>query len=128
MYRTFYYKDTGKLIISRRMSDDAVAERLAQYTDQACLNVACTEIDKYHVNLETLQLEETVIVDDLQHWIRIRRNTELKMCDWTQGVDSPLTDSKKIQWQTYRQALRDVPANNTSATNRANVVWPSKPE
>ena len=53
MYRTFYYKDTGKLIISRRMSDEMLAERLAQYTDQAYLNVACTEIDKYQVNLSS---------------------------------------------------------------------------
>jgi len=45
MYRTFYYRDTGKLIISRRMSDEMVAERLAYHTDQACLDVPCMEID-----------------------------------------------------------------------------------
>jgi hypothetical protein len=128
MYRTIYYKDTGKLIISRRMSDDMVAERLTQYTDQACLNVACTEIDKYQVNLDTLQLEEIPVVDDSQHWLRVRRNTELKMCDWTQAADSPLSDTKKTEWATYRQQLRDLPVSYPSITSRDEITWPTKPE
>ena len=32
------------------------------------------------------------------------RNAKLTECDWTVGVDSPLSDSKKAEWQTYRQA------------------------
>ena len=59
MYRTIYNKNTGKLIISRRISDEMLADRLAQHTNQASLNVACENIDKYQVNLETLQLEES---------------------------------------------------------------------
>ena len=128
MYRTFYYKDTGKLIISRRMSDDAVAERLAQYTDRACINVACTEIDKYQVNLSSLELEAITITEDFQHWLRIRRNTELKMCDWTQAADSPLSDTKKTEWATYRQQLRDLPVTFPDLTSRDQVTWPTKPE
>jgi hypothetical protein len=128
MYRTFYFKDTGKLIISRQMSDSAVTERLALYTDQGCLNVACTEIDKFKVNLSSLELEPITITEDLQHWLRLRRNAELQMCDWTQGADSPLTDSKKTEWQTYRQSLRDLPTTYSSITSRDDVTWPSKPE
>ena len=128
MYRTFYYKDTGKLIISRRMSDEMVAERLATFTNQGCLNVACMQIDKYQVNLDTLQLEEIPVIDDSQHWLRVRRNTELKMCDWTQAADSPLSDTKKTEWATYRQQLRDLPVSYPSITSRDEITWPTKPE
>ncbi len=53
------------------------------------------------------------------------RNTNLKMCDWTQAADSPLSDTKKAEWATYRQALRDI---TDSATSLDDVTWPEKPE
>jgi len=53
------------------------------------------------------------------------RNIKLTECDWTQGEDSPLSDSKKAEWQTYRQALRDI--NYRSITSRGEIVWPTKP-
>tara|TARA_S200002703_G_scaffold121573_1_gene107449 strand:+ start:1561 stop:1791 length:231 start_codon:yes stop_codon:yes gene_type:complete len=43
----------------------------------------------------------------LEH-LRYERNKLLLECDWTQGIDSPLSDSKKIEWATYRQQLRDI--------------------
>tara|TARA_R100001443_G_scaffold387_2_gene1466 strand:+ start:1513 stop:1881 length:369 start_codon:yes stop_codon:yes gene_type:complete len=62
-------------------------------------------------------------------WPKVRRdrNTLLTESDWTQTVDSPLSSSKKTEWATYRQALRDVPANNSSKTSFDNVVWPTEP-
>ena len=59
--------------------------------------------------------------------VRQRRNLMLKACDWTVGVDSPLSDSKKAEWQTYRQALRDIPVNQADVTDLFDVVWPSPP-
>ena len=59
--------------------------------------------------------------------IRQRRNLMIKACDWTQGADSPLSDSKKAEWQTYRQALRDVPVTQASVTDLFDVVWPTEP-
>lgn len=44
--------------------------------------------------------------------------------DWTQGADSPLSDAKKAEWATYRQALRDLP---TSTTDYDNVNYPTQP-
>jgi len=52
------------------------------------------------------------------------RNGLLSESDWTQSNDSPLTDAKKTEWATYRQALRDLPANTSDP---ANPVWPSQP-
>lgn len=56
--------------------------------------------------------------------IRFQRNKLLSKCDWTQFSDSPLTDAKRQEWVTYRQALRDLPANTDDP---ANPVWPIQP-
>ena len=52
-------------------------------------------------------------------WPKVRRDRDLLLaeCDWTQNSDSPLTTEKKAEWATYRQALRDVPATNSSNTS-----------
>lgn len=56
--------------------------------------------------------------------VRRERNAKLTECDWTQLNDTPLDNAAKIQWTTYRQALRDVPSQ---AGFPHNVVWPTKP-
>lgn len=63
-------------------------------------------------------------------WIEIRmqRFYKLSECDWTQVSDNQLTDAKKAEWATYRQALRNVPANNSDATDLSDIIWPTKPE
>ena len=43
--------------------------------------------------------------------MRAWRDDLLRKSDWTQMSDSPLSDSKKQEWATYRQALRDFPAD-----------------
>jgi len=60
------------------------------------------------------------------HWavVREERNTLLTESDWTQYNDSPLTDEVKTSWQTYRQALRDLPENTDDP---ANPTWPTPP-
>jgi len=49
-----------------------------------------------------------------QKWeqIKLWRNAELIRTDWTMHTDAP-TDKKA--WATYRQALRDLPAQGKSA-------------
>jgi hypothetical protein len=63
---------------------------------------------------------------DITGWLRQNRDLLLSSCDWTQAADSPLSDSKKVEWATYRQALRDLPATNT-ATTLNDVIWPTQP-
>lgn len=53
-----------------------------------------------------------------------QRNVLLKSTDWTQMPDSPLSDSKKQEWATYRQQLRDLP----ETTDPLDPVWPTQPE
>ena len=57
--------------------------------------------------------------------LRKERNKRLAECDWTQLPNVPLPDTKKYEWETYRQALRDLPANTEDPVN---PVWPVPPE
>jgi len=65
--------------------------------------------------------------DNVLDIVRDLRKSLLLECDWTQASDTPLTDSKKAEWATYRQTLRDLPANNTSATSIDDVTFPTPP-
>jgi len=59
--------------------------------------------------------------------LRERRDRLLNMCDWTQMPDSPLSDTKKAEWATYRQKLRDLPLDYSDSDNYGSVNWPTKP-
>ncbi|MBW1656769.1 tail fiber assembly protein [Flavobacterium quisquiliarum] len=61
--------------------------------------------------------------EELLESIRATRNTLLIESDWTQMEDSPLTETKKLEWKNYRQELRDL----TETDNPEFIVWPSKP-
>jgi len=50
------------------------------------------------------------------------RNNELKNCDWTQLPDAVCD---KEAWAEYRQALRDLPAQNSDPTK---IKFPTRPE
>ena len=56
--------------------------------------------------------------------LRHLRDILLRESDWTQFTDSPLADSKKTEWKTYRQALRDLPATESDPENAS---FPTKP-
>lgn len=71
---------------------------------------------------------ETLGADMEQEGIKIRsyRAVLLSSCDWTMTVDAPLTEEEKAAWMTYRQALRDLPADQPN-TLFEDVVWPEQP-
>jgi len=72
--------------------------------------------------------EAVVRTDNTLEILRNKRNELLKESDWTQVNDCPLSDSKKQEWATYRQSLRDLPATYQSVNNIADVIFPSIPE
>ena len=53
--------------------------------------------------------------------LRSQRDKLLAQSDWTQVADAPVDAAA---WATYRQALRDLPANTTDPRN---PTWPTKP-
>ena len=70
----------------------------------------------------TQQNKTQAIID-----LRSYRDAMLNSSDWTQTPDSPLSDAKKQEWQTYRQALRDLPAAYTDIESVDEVTWPTTP-
>ena len=52
--------------------------------------------------------------------LREKRNTLLAKTDWRGMSDLTMPDA----WKTYRQALRDLPANTSDPFN---VTWPTAP-
>ena len=56
-------------------------------------------------------------------WLRDRRDRRLQLSDWKVAPGSPY-ESKLEEWKTYRQALRDLPANTPDPTN---ITWPTIP-
>ena len=57
--------------------------------------------------------------------LRQRRDAMLKSCDWVMMSDSPIAD--KTNWETYRQALRDITENLTTVEQVQAVEFPTKP-
>jgi hypothetical protein len=60
---------------------------------------------------------EQITIDQIRNW----RNFELNNTDWTQLEDSTVN---KSVWATYRQALRDLPAQNEDPQK---LVFPTRP-
>ena len=52
---------------------------------------------------------------------RAERNAKLAETDWTASSDVTMSDAMR----TYRQALRDVPAQEGFPSD---ITWPTKPE
>ena len=59
--------------------------------------------------------------------LRFKRDNLLTKCDWTQSPDSPLTDSKKTEWATYRTNLRNLTNGLTTVEQVNGVTWPTQP-
>ena len=75
-----------------------------------------------------LKAEEIKAAEPLRQ-LREQRTMILQESDWMANSDVTMSDA----WRTYRQALRDLPANSPNAAldeqgNLINVTWPTKPE
>ena len=56
--------------------------------------------------------------------IREKRDNLIAKSDWTVATDTPLSDSVKAKWVTYRKALRDLPASESDPDD---ITWPDAP-
>ena len=63
--------------------------------------------------------------------LRIDRNRLLATTDHYMIADWPMTNEKREEWKTYRQALRDLPTVSTPAFDDnmqiVGVSWPVRP-
>ena len=58
--------------------------------------------------------------------VRVQRDGMLSASDWTQVADVVLTAEKVAEWATYRQELRDYPAQSDRVSTLPE--WPTPPE
>ena len=73
-------------------------------------------------SLITIKLNEIYAAQPMR-LLRIERNQLLTASDWRATIDYQGT--RQSEWLTYRQALRDLPANTQDASN---PTWPTPPE
>ena len=136
MGRYIFYNNVTGDIYNVRDTTSARAER--HCTTNTRMNVSCileSDITGSVFSTRTQEMDLTTTPFSLKKVViatptasdnaKQKRNRLLVACDWTQGADSPLSDAKKTEWQTYRQALRDFDYN--SITQDHGIVWPSKP-
>ena len=122
------YDDNGKItgtILASLESIDTTGIRYIVLEDTQSLE------NKKIVDGKLVSKDNAVIEEELKAktmlLIKNRRLQLLYDCDWTQAEDSPLTDTKKAECKTYRQALRDFPATCENETNIDEVVFPAPP-
>ena len=104
-------------------------------TNSYVLNVDTHSIEKWYDRNEDTKPTDDQINAAWETWkskngslalveLRYERNLKLKKTDWMASPDRTMTDAQK----TYRQALRDLPANQTPTDVRlSNITWPTEP-
>ena len=104
-------------------------------------NAAITEIGIWQQAVTDHASEKTAIANaqeaarNHEAEVRGRRNALLSGSDWTRLDDNAIAADKKVEWATYRQQLRDLPATITAASISFKALaddfdhssWPTKP-
>ena len=130
-----YNNVTGDIYYVKTIPESKAIRLCAMNSDKNMSYVLESEIDGWVDNNRTIELNLSttpISVNKLPEYspsaselAKQKRNTLLTASDWTVGVDSPLSDSKKAEWQTYRQTLRDY--DYSSITEDYGIVWPTPP-
>ena len=122
--------------------DSTTSKGQVEYNDLSKFPTYFTEIGDWQQAVTDHANEKTAAAAALEaarnHLTEVKdhRNWLLAVSDWTRLDDVTLAADKKTAWQTYRQALRDLPAtiaadsNLTAkalADNHSHSGWPTKP-
>ena len=126
---TIYKKDSGVIIRTVSSTDHILNNVLADEdyiegsfsTDEYIIKEG--KATKKNKTTITKQNKTQAQID-----LRQKRDSLLINSDWTQTIDCPLTDTKKQEWQTYRQQLRDLPATYKDIESIDEVIFPKEPE
>jgi hypothetical protein len=140
------YDNKGKIVVSAQCSEDAKQVFLSDpaYKDFAHLDQVY-DPQKYYIDPATATPVEIPARPDFNYFFsydtytweinintaivraKNQRNILLAETDWTDTLSAKprMGDELYNQWQTYRQALRDVPEQ---AGFPLAIVWPTPPE
>ena len=97
------------------------------YSDLEWLDSGQTKPTETEINNKISELDAS----EPMRLLREERFRLLSECDGTQGADVP--NSIQTAWQTYRQALRDLPATASPSLDSnydldlTSVTWPTEP-
>lgn len=83
---------------------DEIDGKLFKLVSGAPIAMTEEQKDEYYLSLKT---------DYSYAHLRRDRNEMLMRSDWTQLSNSGLSEAKRAEWETYRQALRDLPETMT---------------
>ena len=139
MNYTIYNKITGRIISLVSLPENFIQHRINNDEDYLDNHMSSSE---YYISVETKQpvkipekpSEHHEFNFDSKQWInirtaesewemiRVKRNTVMAQCDWTQMPDVNI--STKESWAIYRQALRDI----TNQADPFNITWPTPPQ
>jgi len=123
MNYTVYITGTGEIIGSGVADGATNINQISHNTDESIIEGVWDQ-DLYNIiNGSAVSKDGPSVVD----YIRAQRTFLLAESDWTQVADSPLSDSKKAEWATYRQALRDLPTTQASASTENDIDFPTVP-
>ena len=125
---SIYIKSTGQIISNRNISS---ADDMAHLDTDTYGYVEGTHkllIKKWNGSA-VVDYSPPYIANTNAAAVRNKRNILLQESDWTQVSDNPLSDSKKAEWATYRQQLRDMMSSYTdNAENTVeNTTFPTPP-
>jgi len=79
--------------------------------------------EQLQADLNVYENTKVLRLYDLRNW----RSSQLEASDWTQVPDGPLDSTTKAAWATYRDKLRDLPANAKAPNQFAKSDWPLAP-
>tara|TARA_B100001093_G_C26827123_1_gene1014524 strand:- start:877 stop:1269 length:393 start_codon:yes stop_codon:yes gene_type:complete len=124
------YNLDGEILRCGAVSDNSFSDIQDASTEFELLVDWPIDVENYKVVDKTLVLKpDEELVSESQNMdlvlFRQQRDGMLSASDWTQSPDSPLSDTKKSEWATYRQQLRDLPSTTTDPSSPS---WPQKPD
>jgi len=126
----FVYLNDGGYIVSK-FKQEADADNLVDVNADGVMSKIAAPNDSDTVNylkyIDGNFVAETQADIDAENLIYFReeRNQRLADTDWTQTLDSPLSETDKQNYRTLRQNLRDMPQQD--GFDPLNPVWPTLP-
>ena len=99
------------------------------YADIIWKNTEVTKPTETEVNNKIAELQNA----EPMRLLRIERDQRLASCDWRVVMAKETGSNIPAAWKTYRQALRDLPANaspkldGNGDLDYSSVTWPTHP-
>ena len=134
------YSEQGKLL-SKQSSTSIEFAPIGNYIELDDSNWHI-ELDSWRINISDKQLEELPPkpkegyefdyvalewkpnIELIASIVNSSRKNLLVQSDWTDTVSAQTRLTNYAEWQTYRQALRDIPTQKGYPTD---IVWPTPP-